>query len=205
MIKESEMKDLGKMKARDMAKARLDPNYQRDTMQAISSSDYENKPAISLAELQASGEKGREEGLRNYATSAAPVKNSFQQMLAESEMKGVAKKAPKKGMQLGKPKAKTNALLKELEKQQIITKPEVQAQDEEETQPVYNALTENVLMEVDEKITCSITKDGDIEKFELKGVLYMTLTDPKKCNPEIQFSYNDFKGLVFKVHPELDK
>ena len=60
-------------------------------------------------------------------------------------------------------------------------------------------------MEVDERITCSITKDGDIEKFELKGVLYMTLTDPKKCTPEIQFSHQDFKGLVFKVHPELDK
>jgi hypothetical protein len=40
-------------------------------------------------------------------------------------------------------------------------------------------------MEVDERITCSITKDGDIEKFELKGVLYMTLTDPKKFTPEI--------------------
>jgi hypothetical protein len=38
-------------------------------------------------------------------------------MLAESEMKvSVAKKAPKKGMQLGKPKAKKNALIKELEK-----------------------------------------------------------------------------------------
>ena len=45
MIKESDMKDLAKMKARDMAKARLDPNYQRDTMQAISSQDYEVKPA----------------------------------------------------------------------------------------------------------------------------------------------------------------
>lgn len=33
----------------------------------------------------------------------------------------------------------------------------------------------------------------------------MTLTDPKKCNPEIQLSYNDFKGLVFKAHPDLDK
>lgn len=60
-------------------------------------------------------------------------------------------------------------------------------------------------MEVDERITCSITKDGDIEKFELKGVVYMTLTDPKKCTPEISFSHSDFKGLVFKVHPELDK
>lgn len=42
-------------------------------------------------------------------------------MLAESEMKvSVAKKAPKKGMQLGKPKAKKNALIKELEKQNVI-------------------------------------------------------------------------------------
>ena len=39
-------------------------------------------------------------------------------MLADSEMKGVAKKAPKKGMQLGKPKNKpNNAMIKELEKQ----------------------------------------------------------------------------------------
>jgi len=60
-------------------------------------------------------------------------------------------------------------------------------------------------MEVDEKVTCSITKDGDIEKLELKGVLYMTLTDPKKCLPSIPFSHSEFKGLVFKVHPELDK
>jgi hypothetical protein len=76
MIKEAEMKDLAKMKARDMAKARLDPNYQRDQMQAISSSDYENKPATSLAELQASGEKSSEGELHNYAQKV-PVKNSF--------------------------------------------------------------------------------------------------------------------------------
>ena len=42
-------------------------------------------------------------------------------MLADSEMKvSVAKKAPKKGMQLGKPKTKKNALIKELEKQNVI-------------------------------------------------------------------------------------
>jgi hypothetical protein len=32
-------------------------------------------------------------------------------MLADQEMKGTSKKAPKKGMQLGKPKTKTNNLL----------------------------------------------------------------------------------------------
>lgn len=59
-------------------------------------------------------------------------------------MKGVAKKAPKKGMQLGKPKNKpNNSMLKELEKQQVITKEE-SVNNEEEKVPEYNALTENV-------------------------------------------------------------
>jgi hypothetical protein len=50
-----------------------------------------------------------------------------------------------------------------------------------------------------------VTKDGDIEKFELKGILYLTLTDSKKNLPVINMNFNEFKGLVFKVHPELDK
>jgi len=37
-------------------------------------------------------------------------------------------------------------------------------------------------MEIDERVSCSINKDGDIDKFELKGVLFLTLTDPKKNN-----------------------
>ena len=31
------------------------------------------------------------------------------------------------------------------------------------------------------------------------------MTDPKKSHAEIQMSYKDFKGLSFKVHPELNK
>ena len=131
-------------------------------------------------------------------------------MLAAQELKGEVKKAPKKGMQLGKPKAKSNALVKELEKLQVIQKEEGQAEaggqvaEEEKQAENFNPLTENIQLEIDERITCQIAKDGDIEKYELKGILYMTLTDPKKCRPEIQMSYNDFKGVI-KVHPEIDK
>lgn len=95
-----------------------------------------------------------------------------------------------------------------MEKQKVISKEVEQATggDQAEEKAVeYNPLTENVLMEFDERITCSVTKDGDIEKFELKGVLYLTLTDPKKCHAEIPMEFSDFKGLTFKVHPELDK
>ena len=46
-------------------------------------------------------------------------------MLAESEMKvSVTKKAPKKGMQLGKPKTKKNALVQEMQKEDPGEQPE---------------------------------------------------------------------------------
>lgn len=81
-------------------------------------------------------------------------------------------------MQLGKPKPKQNQLMQELEKQQVIVKEEeTKANEDEKPQEQYNALTENIMVDIDEKITCSVTKDGDIEKFELKGILYLTLTD----------------------------
>lgn len=121
-------------------------------------------------------------------------------------MKGAQKKAPKKGMQLGKPKVKKNDLMKELEKQQVIQQqPTTQNDEEEKAVENYNALTEHAMIEVDERVCCSVNKDGDIEKFELKGIVFLTLTDPRKNQPQIQLSYKDFKGLSFKVHPELDK
>jgi hypothetical protein len=46
-------------------------------------------------------------------------------------------------------------------------------------------LTENILMEIDEKVSCQISKDGELEKFELKGIVYVTLTDQKKLHPEV--------------------
>ena len=46
------MQEHAKKKARDIAKTRIEAGYKRDTTQAISSSDYENTPAKSLAELE---------------------------------------------------------------------------------------------------------------------------------------------------------
>ena len=68
MIKEAEMKENAKIQAREIAKKRLDPNFQADSMQAISSSDYQNKPAQSLDDmLNADGVKETKDTLKNYA------------------------------------------------------------------------------------------------------------------------------------------
>ena len=41
-------------------------------------------------------------------------------MLKEQELKGVTKKQPKKGMQLGRKKGKKNEMVEELKKQNVI-------------------------------------------------------------------------------------
>jgi hypothetical protein len=51
-------------------------------------------------------------------------------------------------------------------------------------QIVVNPLLENVVIEVEEKVNCSVNKDGDVDKFEVKGIIYMTINDPKKNTPQ---------------------
>ena len=106
------MQEHAKKKARDIAKARVEAGYKTDTTQAISSSDYadENTPAKSLSEIEESSGVKKSGGL-----SLKKGANSFQSKLEAHEMKGAAKKAPKKGMQLGKPRgAKKNQALQEM-------------------------------------------------------------------------------------------
>jgi len=68
MIKEAEMREHAKIKGREIAKTRLDPNYKRDNMQAISSSDYENTPAKSLTDVQDESGVAPADKLKNYSS-----------------------------------------------------------------------------------------------------------------------------------------
>lgn len=109
-------------------------------------------------------------------------------------------------MQLGKPK-KQNEAMKELYKENLMTKnpTEAFAEEEKEEQASFNPLAENVMVDVEEKINCTVNKDGEVDKFQVKGIVYVTINDPKKNNPLVQVQYQPIKGFVFKPHPDLDK
>lgn len=86
-------------------------------------------------------------------------------------------------MQLGKPK-KQNELMKDLQKEKLYSKPQEAFQEEQKQEEVqFNPLAENVVIEVEEKVNCTLTKDGELDRFEVKGIIYLTLNDPKKNNP----------------------
>jgi len=44
-------------------------------------------------------------------------------------------------------------------------------------------LLENVIVEIEEKVNCVVSKDGDVDKIEIKGIIFLTINDPKKNNP----------------------
>lgn len=53
-----------------------------------------------------------------------------------------------------------------------------------------NPLLENIVIEVEEKITCSVNKDGEMDKLQIKGAIFLTINDPKKNNPMVQINMN---------------
>lgn len=93
-------------------------------------------------------------------------------------------------MQLGKPK-KQNELMKDLQKEKLFTRPQEAIVEEvkQEAPIVVNPLLENVVLEVEEKVSCSLNRDGEVGKFEVKGIIYITVNDPKKNNPAAQLSF----------------
>ena len=80
-----------------------------------------------------------------------------------------------------------------------------ESKGEVEAPVAFNPLLENVVIEVEEKVNCSLNRDGELAKLEVKGIIYITVNDPKKNNPAAQLSFQPVKGFAFKPHPELDK
>ena len=70
---------------------------------------------------------------------------------------------------------------------------------------VVNPLVEAISITIDEKMIGTISKDGDIGKFEVRGKVFLHVNDEQKCNAEIQLSLNNVKGVMMKPHPELNR
>ena len=75
--------------------------------------------------------------------------------------------------------------MKDLQKEKIFSgKPqEAFVEEQKVEEPAFNPLLENVLVEIEEKVNCQLNRDGELNKFEVKGIIYITVNDPKKNNP----------------------
>ena len=57
--------------------------------------------------------------------------------------------------------------------------------EEEQKASTFNPLLENIVIEVEEKVTCSVNKDGEMDKLQIKGAIFLTINDAKKNNPMV--------------------
>lgn len=76
---------------------------------------------------------------------------------------------------------------------------------EEEKQTKANPLVEAIDITIDERITATISKEGDLGKFEVKGEVFLYVNDESKSNAEVHLGVTETKGVTIKPHPELNR
>lgn len=47
--------------------------------------------------------------------------------------------------------------------------------------------------------------DGEVEKLEVKGAVFLTLNDPKRTKAAVQLNCDSLKGFTFRPHIELNR
>eukprot|EP00126_Sphaerothecum_destruens_P007139 Sdes_comp19706_c0_seq1m11633 len=64
---------------------------------------------------------------------------------------------------------------------------------------------EAIHIRIEEKISMNALRDGGLESLEVKGDLYVLITEPEKSKIRIALRISDDKGFQFKTHPNIDK
>jgi|LauGreDrversion4_2_1035121.scaffolds.fasta_scaffold276509_1 hypothetical protein len=80
----------------------------------------------------------------------------------------------------------------------------LQETKEEVKEEFVNPLEEPIKIEIEEKIKCELTKDGDLKKFDVKGEAYMTVTNPQKRKCAVQLKMDPKQKLLgLVIHPNI--
>lgn len=132
-----------------------------------------------------------------------------------------AKKTPKplsirgKGMQLGK-KSKTGSAFDqirgELGPEAEVTSPVApQAVPSPQAAPVpvtrasLSSDREPIHITINEAITAKLSREGSLDKFEVKGDLQLRVSDPSLTQIKLNVAVGNSRGAVLTSHPKMDK
>ncbi|KAL4435366.1 hypothetical protein ABPG74_022849 [Tetrahymena malaccensis] len=121
--------------------------------------------------------------------------------------------APKKGLVLGKKKAPTKetpvASQKETSSSSANTQATMQekiVQENSKKEEIkVNPLKAPVDIEIIEKMSCQMTRDGTLNSLDINGEVFLQFFDPSKARIAIQFEYENLKLKTLKPHVNLNK
>ncbi len=63
---------------------------------------------------------------------------------------------------------------------------ELEEETEANKEEFVNPLDEPILFEIEERLKCELTKDGDVKKLEVKGEAFLTVFNPQVRKSELQ-------------------
>lgn len=117
-----------------------------------------------------------------------------------------------KGMQLGKKKT-TNTMFDQLGAEAaeasapLAGVPVPAAPSVQPSVPASRTSTdrEGIHVTIGEAISARLSREGDLESFEVKGDLQLRITDPSLTQVKLDLAVGDTKGAQLNAHPKVDK
>lgn len=120
-----------------------------------------------------------------------------------------ASKGPSKGMQLGKAKGgKANNFLESLAKEGEVVELEVPTHSRAGagvTSITANLSTDPLTLNIDEKLTVQLNKQGGLENLEVQGTLSLVVQNEDDAYIRVVVASGANKAFAFKTHPNIDK
>jgi len=112
-----------------------------------------------------------------------------------------------KGMKLGKKNADVDTFVDSIRKDGGEVKDTSKiAQQEVSSRPTITpALTSPLHLRQEEKIFATIHREGDVENFEVRGILYLHITNPDVAQMQLSVNNTDSRQLQIQTHPNIDK
>lgn len=138
------------------------------------------------------------------AFTAAPVSQPVTPVVPVSRPQTAVK-----GMSLGGAKNKNieDALMKEdnLVAPVMKSKSSSASAAQEAAAPVVNAVQHPIMLEVSETVSATMTRDGALEVFEIKGSLSLTAATDDAALCSVQLRQSNTERFQFTTHPKINK
>ncbi|CAO0796402.1 unnamed protein product [Mucor circinelloides] len=107
-----------------------------------------------------------------------------------------------KGMKLGR-KAKASDLFEAL-KTDVVDEP--QSLSRSHSAPAsHNAEQKPIHINIEERVSMTANRDGDLDQLDIRGVLTLRIADPSSAQICFKIQANDDSAIQFKTHPNVDK
>lgn len=159
---------------------------------------------VGMASMSSTGYKADGIGLdKEYKPLIVSPSNTFTSV-STANTKSSSVTNSKKGMQLGKKRVETVSLDKTAisSGQDELRKEIMKNEDKKEE---FNPLKKALEIFIEEKMNCSITKEGTLNSLEIIGDVFLVFRDKTKCRAKIEMEHEKNKQIILKPHPSLNR